>query len=98
MICAYRIASNQPVADDGFVRFEWCGMQCDDRKPRVEPIASPKRVGWLKLDPEKGTVKGMIKGYRGEFTFEGIKWDSSKDNYRYDCELDWNDYSGEDFY
>ncbi|KAG9103087.1 hypothetical protein FRC06_000287, partial [Ceratobasidium sp. 370] len=68
MTCCLRLKPGAPPADDGYIRFEWCGR--DDWSRETLP-PRPENVGWLKMYKTEGRAKGMIKTPYGEFLFQG---------------------------
>jgi hypothetical protein len=87
MTCVLRLKAGAPPPDDGYVRFEWCGLE-NETGEILTPSAS--KVGWLKVHPEQSYIKGMITGLCGEFTFSGNKV-GPEDLYGYE----WDDFGDE---
>ncbi|QRV86577.1 hypothetical protein RhiJN_14595 [Ceratobasidium sp. AG-Ba] len=77
LTCLIRMKPNAPPADDGYVRFEWCGR--DDWSRETLP-PNPDNVGWLKMYKSEGRAKGMIKTPYGEFLFQGPRVNAEPPN------------------
>lgn len=89
MTCVLRPKPDSPRPDDGYIRFEWCGRE-EGEGEILTPHAN--RVGWLKVNIEQRSVKGMIKGYCGEFDFNGNRVGPVPSQ---SSDFDWEDYGME---
>ncbi|KAG8744732.1 hypothetical protein FRC10_009497 [Ceratobasidium sp. 414] len=83
LTCCLRLKPGAPPADDGYVRFEWCGRD-DWSRETLRP--RPENVGWLKMHKAEGRVKGMVKTSYGEFLFQGPRIGVEPVNMQWDWE------------
>lgn len=86
LTCLLHPKPNMHWAEDGYIRFEWCGRE--EGAGQIEPPVADN-VGWLKMHKAEGRVKGMIQTPFGEFLFQGPRVGTDPPTIEYE----WEDFS-----